>query len=330
LPKVDDLSKRKEMKMSEIKTPKYVLALIEYGQVKVAVLHFMDFPDRGQHFPVSPTDRLQDTPSEMILTLESPGIHIEARHHEAATAEQSEINMRFNSLVNMADKLLKYKYVIKKYHKTVTFMPKPLNGDNGSGMHVHISLWKDNKNFFAGDGYAGMAETALYILGSVLKHTPALLAFTCPTTNRSKRLLPGFEAPVKLAYSSRNRSASVRIPKHFPSAKAKRFQFRCPDPSCNLYLAFSAIMMAAVDGILDKTDPGLPLDKDIYDLPHEELAKVPHTPGSLGDALTTLKEDHAFLLKGEVFTQDVFIPGIRSIITIFKKLSLGILVSNNI
>jgi glutamine synthetase len=261
------------------------------------------------YFPVPPTDSLQDMRSEMMLSLENVGVPIEAQHHEVATGGQAEIDMRFASLVKMADNLLKYKYVIKNvaraHNRTVTFMPKPLFNDNGSGMHVHLSLWRGSENLFAGDGYAGLSETAMYAIGGILKHAPALLAFTNPTTNSYKRLVPGFEAPVNLAYSSRNRSAAVRIPMYYTSAKAKRLEFRCPDPSCNPYLAFSAITMAALDGILNKTHPGEPLDKDIYDLPPEELAKVPHTPDSLANALKALEEDNAFLLKGDVFTQDV-------------------------
>ena len=202
-----------------------------------------------------------------------------------------------------------YKYVIKntekKYGKTVTFMPKPLFMDNGSGMHVHISLWRGDENLFAGDGYAGMSKDAMYAIGGILKHAPSLLAFTNPTTNSYKRLVPGFEAPVNLAYSSRNRSAAVRLPMISASAKSKRVEFRCPDPSCNPYIAFSAILMAAVDGIQNKIDPGEPLDKNIYDLPPEELAEVPHTPHSLRAALEALGSDHEFLLKGDVFTEDV-------------------------
>ncbi len=261
------------------------------------------------YFPVPPADSLQDIRSEMVLTLESIGISVEAHHHEVATGGQCEIDMRFGSLVEMADKVLKYKYVVKnvakKYGKTVTFMPKPLFGDNGSGMHVHISFWKDGKNLFAGEKYAGLSQMALYAIGGILKHAPALLAFCSPTTNSYKRLVPGFEAPVNLAYSSRNRSASIRIPMYSSSPKAKRIEFRCPDPSCNPYLAFSSIMMAAVDGIINKIDPGDPLDKDIYDLPPEELAKVPHTPCSLREALMALEKDHNFLLKNDVFTPDV-------------------------
>ena len=261
------------------------------------------------YFPVPPTDSMQDIRSEMMLALESVGVPIECQHHEVATGGQAEIDMRFAPLVTMADNLLKYKYVIKntarKYGKTVTFMPKPLFNDNGTGMHVHISIWKGDENLFAGEGYAGMSEAAMYAIGGILKHAPSLLAFTNPTTNSYKRLVPGFEAPVNLAYSRRNRSAAVRLPMYSPSAKAKRLEFRCPDPSCNGYLAMSAILMAALDGIQNKIDPGEPLDKDIYDLPPEELAKVPTTPGSLREALQALSEDHDYLLKGDVFTPDV-------------------------
>jgi len=261
------------------------------------------------YFPVPPTDSLQDIRSEMVLILEKIGVAIEAQHHEVATAGQAEIDMRFAPLVEMADNVLKYKYVIKntahKHGKTVTFMPKPLFNDNGSGMHVHFSLWKDGKNLFAGDGYAGLSELAMHAIGGILKHAPSLLAFTSPTTNSYKRLVPGFEAPVNLAYSRRNRSAAVRIPMYSVSAKAKRIEFRCPDPSCNPYLAFSAMLMAAIDGIQNKIHPGDPLDKDIYDLPPEELAQVPKTPGSLREALANLEADHAYLLKGDVFTPDV-------------------------
>jgi len=261
------------------------------------------------YFPVPPTDSLQDIRSEMMLVLESIGVPIECQHHEVATGGQGEIDMRFNSLLGMADNLLKYKYVIKntarRHDKTVTFMPKPLYNDNGSGMHVHVSLWKKGRNLFAGDGYAGISETALYAIGGLLRHAPSLLAFTNPTTNSYKRLVPGFEAPVNLAYSSRNRSAAIRIPMYFSSEKAKRIEFRCPDPSCNPYLAFSAMVMAALDGIINKIHPGEPLDKDIYDLPPEELAKVAQTPGSLKEALKSLERDYSYLLKGDVFTQDV-------------------------
>jgi len=261
------------------------------------------------YFPVPPTDSLQDIRSEMVLTMEKIGLQVECQHHDVATGGQAEIDMRFAPLTEMADNLLKYKYVIKntarKYDMTVTFMPKPLFNDNGSGMHVHISLWKENQNLFAGDGYAGLSETAMYAIGGILKHAPSLLAFTSPTTNSYKRLVPGFEAPVNLAYSRRNRSAAVRIPLYSSSPKAKRLEFRCPDPSCNPYLAFSAMLMAVIDGIQNKIDPGEPLDKDIYDLEPEELAKVPQTPGSLREALDALSKDHEFLMKGDVFTPDV-------------------------
>jgi glutamine synthetase len=261
------------------------------------------------YFPVPPTDSLQDLRTEMMLTLAKVGVGAECQHHEVATGGQSEIGIRFNTLVAMADDLLKFKYVIKntarKHNKTVTFMPKPLFGDNGSGMHVHTSIWKGGQNLFAGDGYAGLSETALYAIGGLLKHAPSLLALTNPTTNSYKRLVPGFEAPVNLAYSSRNRSAAVRIPMYSMSAKAKRLEFRCPDSSCNPYLGLSAMLMAMIDGIQGKIDPGEALDKDIYDLPPEELANVAHTPGSLREALNALEADHDYLLKGDVFTSDV-------------------------
>ncbi|MCA1809073.1 MAG: type I glutamate--ammonia ligase [Kiritimatiellia bacterium] len=261
------------------------------------------------YFPVPPTDSLQDIRSEMMLTLEKIGVAIEAQHHEVATGGQCEIDMRFSPLLEAGDKMLKYKYVIKNvaraHNKTVTFMPKPMFNDNGSGMHVHVSLWKDNKNLFAGDGYGGMSEMAMFAIGGILKHAASLLAFVSPTTNSYKRLVPGFEAPVNLAYSRRNRSAAIRIPMYSPSENAKRIEFRCPDPSCNPYLAMSAILMAVLDGILNKIDPGAPLDKDIYDLPPDEAAKVPKTPGNLRDALNALAADHEYLLRGDVFTQDV-------------------------
>jgi len=261
------------------------------------------------YFPVPPTDSQQDIRSEMMLFLESIGIPIEAQHHEVASGGQAEIDMRFEPLLTMADNVLKYKYIVKNvarnHNKTVTFMPKPIYNDNGSGMHIHMSIWKDGKNLFAGDKYAGLSEMALYAIGGILKHAPALLAFTNPTTNSYKRMVPGFEAPVNLAYSSRNRSAAVRIPMYSTSDKAKRFEFRCPDPSSNPYLAFSAMLMAAIDGIQNKIDPGDPLDKDIYDLPPEEAANVPKTPGSLRAALEALEADHEFLLRGDVFTPDV-------------------------
>ncbi len=265
-------------------------------------------PKEG-YFPTPPTDTLMDIRSEMVLHMISCGIDVECHHHEVATGGQCEIDMRFSPLVDMADKLVKYKYIIKQtahqHGKSATFMPKPLYGDNGSGMHTHMSLWKDNNPLFAGDGYAGMSETAMHAIGGILKHARALIAFTNPSTNSYKRLVPGYEAPVNLAYSRRNRSASVRIPMYSPSPKAKRFEFRCPDPTANPYLAFSAMLMAALDGIENKLDPGEPLDKNIYDLSPEEAAGIPTTPGSLEESLQALSDDHDFLLKGNVFTPDV-------------------------
>jgi glutamine synthetase len=244
----------------------------------------------------------------MVLTLEALGIDVEAQHHEVATAGQAEIDMRFKPLLQMADQLMWFKYVLKnvanKNGHTVTFMPKPIFEDNGTGMHTHISIWKDGQPLFAGDKYAGVSQEALYAIGGILKHTKAVCAFSNPTTNSYKRLVPGFEAPVNLAYSSRNRSAAVRIPMYSASPKAKRIEFRTPDPSCNGYLAFSAMLMAVIDGIENKIDPGDPLDKDIYGLPAEELAQIPSAPGSLDEALAALEEDNAFLLKGDVFTKD--------------------------
>ncbi len=261
------------------------------------------------YFPVPPADQMMDIRNEMMQCMVECGLDVEAQHHEVGTGGQSEIDLRYNELVKMADHLLLYKYIIKnvarRHNKTVTFMPKPLFGDNGSGMHTHVSLWKDGAPLFAGDGYAGISQMALYAIGGLLKHAPALLAFTNPTTNSYKRLVPGYEAPVNLAYSQRNRSAACRIPMYSPSPKAKRVEFRCPDPSCNPYLAFAAILMACIDGIQNKISPGEPLDKDIYDLPPEELAVVPKTPGSLDAALDALEHDHEFLLRGDVFTDDV-------------------------
>jgi glutamine synthetase len=260
------------------------------------------------YFPVPPMDKFQDLRTEMVLTLQGLGIDVEAQHHEVATAGQAEIDMRFKPLVQMADQLKWFKYVLKnvahRHGHTVTFMPKPLFEDNGTGMHTHISIWKEDKPLFAGDKYAGISQEALYAIGGILKHCAALCAFTNPTTNSYKRLVPGFEAPVNLAYSSRNRSAAIRIPMYSPSPKAKRIEFRTPDPSCNGYLAFSAMLMAVIDGIQNKIDPGDPLDKNLYDLPPEELAEVPSAPGSLEQAIEALQEDQDFLLKGDVFTQD--------------------------
>ncbi len=261
------------------------------------------------YFPVSPSDTLQDMRTEMMLIMEQVGLAMECHHHEVATGGQCEIDMRFAPLVKCADNLKWYKYIVKnvarRHGKTATFMPKPMYGDNGSGMHVHQSIWKDGKPLFAGNGYAGFSELGLHYIGGILKHAGAICAFTAPTTNSYKRLVPGFEAPVNLAYSSRNRSAACRIPMYSPSPKAKRMEARFPDPSCNGYLAFSAMLMAGLDGIENKIDPGEPLDKDIYALGPEELQGIPTLPHSLEGALDALEEDHDFLLKGDVFTQDV-------------------------
>jgi glutamine synthetase len=263
---------------------------------------------KGGYFPVPPSDHLQNLRSEMVLQMEALGIAIEAHHHEVATAGQAEIDMRYAPLLEMADQLMLYKYVTKNVAraagKSVTFMPKPVFDDNGSGMHVHQSLWKDGKPLFAGNEYAGVSQMCLHYIGGILKHARAIAAFTNPTTNSYKRLVPGFEAPVNLAYSSRNRSASIRIPMYSASPKAKRIECRFPDPQSNPYLAFTAMLMAGLDGIESKTDPGAPLDKDIYSLSPQELANVASMPGSLDEALDCLEEDHDFLLKGDVFTED--------------------------
>jgi len=260
------------------------------------------------YFPVAPSDKLIDIRHEIVLTMMDLGIKIEREHHEVATAGQAEIDIVFDTLLRTADNLSLYKYIVKnvafKHGKTATFMPKPLFGDNGSGMHTHQSLWKDGKPLFAGNGYAGLSEMALHYIGGILKHAPALCAICNPTNNSYKRLVPGFEAPVNLAYSARNRSATIRIPTYSPSPKAKRVEFRTPDPAANPYLAFSALMMAGLDGIEHKIDPGSPLDKNLYDLPPEELAKVPHVPDSLRGAVEALEADHDFLTKGDVFTAD--------------------------
>ncbi|MBF0210021.1 MAG: type I glutamate--ammonia ligase [Desulfamplus sp.] len=261
------------------------------------------------YYPLPPSDKYQDMRTEMLMTLEDMGIEMECQHHEVATAGQCEIDLRFSKLLEMGDKLAWFKYVLKnvaaKYNNSVTFMPKPLYGDNGTGMHTHLSIWKDGKNTFAGNKYAGLSQEALYAIGGIIKNCKALCAITNPTTNSYKRLVPGFEAPINLAYSSRNRSASIRIPMYSSSPSAKRIEFRTPDPSCNGYLAFAAMTMAMVDGIQNKIDPGDPMDKNIYDLPPEELAEIPSAPGSLGEALDALEKDCEFLLKGDVFTKDV-------------------------
>jgi glutamine synthetase len=266
-------------------------------------------PKRG-YFPVPPADTQQDVRSKIVLALEAVGVKIEVHHHEVATAGQAEIDMRYDSLLRMADNVLIYKYIVKNVARknglTATFMPKPLFGDNGSGMHVHQSLWKGEKNvFFDEAGYAQISDTAKYYIGGLLKHSSALLALVAPTTNSYRRLVPGFEAPVNLAYSQRNRSAICRIPVYSKSPKAKRIEFRSPDPSCNPYLCFAALLMAGLDGIQNRIDPGEPMDKDLYALPPEEAKLVKQVPGSLGDVLDALEADHEFLLKGDVFTPDL-------------------------
>jgi glutamine synthetase len=261
------------------------------------------------YFPVPPTDTQQDIRSEMILEMEKVGIAVEKHHHEVATAGQAEIDIRFDSLVRTADKMMMYKYIVKnvarRHGKTVTFMPKPIFGDNGSGMHTHQSIWKEGKPLFSGKEYAGVSQMCLHYIGGILKHAPALAAITNPTTNSYKRLTPGFEAPVLLAYSSRNRSAGIRIPMYSPSPKAKRIEVRFPDPGANPYLAFSAMLMAGLDGIENKINPGEPAEKDLYDLEAKEAAKIRTMPGSLDEALTNLEKDHKFLLKGGVFSEDL-------------------------
>jgi glutamine synthetase len=262
------------------------------------------------YFPVPPMDHFQDIRSEIVLTLESLGVPIEVHHHEVATAGQAEIDMRFDKLTRMADKLQMYKYVAKnvarRRGKTVTFMPKPLFMDNGSGMHCHQSIWKNEKNlFYEAGGYAGISQTCKYYIGGLLKHAPSILAFAAPTTNSYRRLVPGYEAPINLIYSQRNRSACVRIPMYSKSEKAKRLEFRCPDNSCNAYLAFAAMLMAGLDGVQNKIVPPDPVDKDLYDLEPHEKEKIQSTPGSLEEVLDALEKDHAYLMKGDVFSKDV-------------------------
>lgn len=276
----------------------------------------LDNPNNGYHIrpkegyvPVAPLDTLIDIRNTISSILGEVGINVECHHHEVATAGQCEIDFKFSNLLHTADNLMLFKYVVKNTAhaagKSATFMPKPIYGDNGSGMHCHQSLWKDGNPLFAGDQYAGLSETAKFYIGGLLKHAPALVGFAAPTTNSYKRLVPGFEAPVNLAYSARNRSAAVRIPMFSSSPKAKRLEFRPPDPSCNPYLTFAALLMAGLDGVQNRIDPGEPLDKDIYDLPPEELANVPSLPGSLDEALDALENDHEFLLKGDVFSESM-------------------------
>ena len=262
------------------------------------------------YFPVAPMDHLQDIRSEMLRTLEKLGVVMEIHHHEVGTAGQTEMDMRYTTLTKMADQVLTYKYVIKnvarKYGKTATTMPKPIFMDNGSGMHTHQSLWKGGKNlFYDKKGYALISQTAKYYIGGLLKHAYALCGFIAPTTNSYRRLVPGYEAPINLVYSQRNRSACIRIPMYTKHEKAKRLEFRSPDPSCNPYLAFSAMLMAGLDGIENKIEPPEPIDKDLYELEPEQAAKVKSLPGTLEQALDALEADHKFMLKGEVFTPDL-------------------------
>ena len=266
-------------------------------------------PKRG-YFPVPPADTKQDVRSKIVLALEAAGVEVEVHHHEVATAGQGEIDIRFDTLTRTADKLMIYKYLVKNVARqnglTATFMPKPLFEDNGSGMHTHQSIWKGDTNvFFDEAGYAQISEVARYYIGGLLKHAPALLAFAAPTTNSYRRLVPGFEAPVNLAYSQRNRSACVRIPVYSKNPKAKRIEFRPPDPTCNPYLCFAAMLMAGLDGIQNRIDPGEPMDKDLYELPPEEAKLIQQVPGSLEAVLDALEADHEFLLKGDVFTPDL-------------------------
>ncbi|MGB9858698.1 MAG: type I glutamate--ammonia ligase [Moorellaceae bacterium] len=262
------------------------------------------------YFPVPPTDSLQNLRTEMVLVMQECGIQVECHHHEVATAGQCEIDMKYATLTKMADQLLLYKYIVKnvarRHHKTVTFMPKPIFQDNGSGMHVHQSLWKDGQPlFYDAQGYAGLSQLAKYYIGGLLKHGPALAAFCSPTTNSFKRLVPGFEAPVYLAYSQRNRSAAVRVPVYSSNPKAKRIEYRPPDPSCNPYLAFAAMLLAGLDGIINKIDPGEPLDRNIYELSAQEVAAIRSLPASLEEALKALEQDYQFLLQGGVFTEEL-------------------------
>jgi len=260
------------------------------------------------YFPVAPHDTQQDIRTEMCLVMEELGMKIERQHHEVATAGQAEIDFRFDTLVRTADNMMLYKYVIKnvarRHGKTVCLMPKPLFGDNGSGMHTHQSLWKSGRPLFAGKEYAGLSQMALYYIGGILKHAKALCAICSPTTNSFKRLVPGYEAPVNLAYSARNRSAAIRIPTYSENPKTRRIEYRPPDPAANPYLCFAALLLAGLDGVLNKIEPGEPMDKNMYELPPEDLKKIPQVPSSLGEALDLLEEDHAFLLKGDVFTAD--------------------------
>jgi len=279
------------------------------GQNTAANLGYRPRHKEG-YFPVPPMDKLQDLRSRIILAMIEAGVDIEVHHHEVGTAGQAEIDMRFDTLTNMADKVLIYKYIVKnvswQHGYTATFMPKPLFQDNGSGMHTHQSLWKDGTNiFYDKSGYALLSDTARWYIGGLLQHAPALLAFCAPTTNSYRRLVPGFEAPINLVYSQRNRSACVRIPTYSPSPKARRLEFRPPDPSCNPYLAFSACLMAGLDGVMNKIEPPKPIDEDLYELDPELAAQVKSTPGSLSEVLDALEKDNEFLRRGGVFTDDL-------------------------
>jgi len=264
---------------------------------------------KGGYFPVSPSDTYSDLRGEMVAEMQKVGIAVEAHHHEVATGGQAEIDMKYEELLKMADQFMWYKYIIKnvakKYGKTVTFMPKPIFMDNGSGMHSHFSLWKGGKPLFAGDKYAGFSQEGLWAIGGVLKHAAALLAFAAPTNNSYRRLVPGYEAPVNLVFSARNRSAAIRIPMYSDNPKTKRFEFRCPDPTANGYILWSAMLMAVMDGIKNKIDPGQPMDANIYKLSESEMASIKSVPGSLAESLKALEEDHQFLTQGDVFTTDV-------------------------
>jgi glutamine synthetase len=262
------------------------------------------------YFPTPPADTLQDVRSEIVLKMKEVGVPVEVHHHEVGTAGQGEIDMKYTTLTKMADSVMYYKYLVRnvarKHGKTATFMPKPIFGDNGSGMHTHQSLWKGDTNLFWDEkGYAQISQTAKYYIGGLLRHAPALLGLCAPTTNSYRRLVPGFEAPVNLVYSQRNRSAAVRIPVYSKNPKSKRIEFRCPDPACNPYLCFAAQLMAGLDGIRNKIDPGEPIDKDLYELEPEEAGRVKSTPGSLAEVLDALQKDHEWLLQGDVFTPDV-------------------------
>jgi len=311
----------------------FLFDTVRYGASTNSAFHYIDSAEAwwnsggeggkgGQigakqgYFPVPPTDTKQDVRSKIVMALEAAGVPVELHHHEVATAGQSEIDMRYGTLVRMADSVQIYKYLVKNVARqnglTATFMPKPLFGDNGSGMHVHQSLWRGENNvFFDESGYAQLSDTAKYYIGGLLAHAPALLAIVAPTTNSYRRLVPGFEAPVNLAYSQRNRSAVCRIPVYSKSPKAKRVEFRAPDPAANPYLCFAALLMAGLDGVQNQIDPGEPMDKDLYDLPAEEARKVKQVPGSLPEVLAALASDHEFLLKGDVFTPDLLTAYIK-------------------